>query len=368
VVCQLLDATTARDAEPLATRLIQHFRPLYRLSVVYVGEPGPQADALQEAGVPVHVVRGRAGRNWDVSHRLMRVFQRERVDLIHAHQSETLFPALIARSLYRRAAVLLTEHTRWYPDGVSARRVVVNRTFLEPRDRAVASSHAAREALILNDGLPPDQVDVVYHGVSLPPETWPGEDREASRREMGADPDALLILQPARLETGENHALAIQAFERVVRELPRARLVLAGEGPERGIVEAMVRQRKLGSHVVFASPRVDHDRLLAAADLLLVTGSRDAALWTLTRALAAGRPVVATRAGGVPEVVEDGTCGLIAAPGDYGALAEGIYRLGSCPVLRQEFGRRARERAAVLFAQANTTDLYAQIYDGMLPD
>jgi glycosyltransferase involved in cell wall biosynthesis len=366
-VCQLLPRATAPDAEPLAARLIGQFQARYRHSVVYLGEPGPLADTLREAGVAVHVVLGRAGRNWDVSLRLMKVFQRERVDLVHAHQSEAFLLALIARSVYRRAAVLLTEHGRRYPDGVSAKRVAVNQVFLEPRDRAVASSHSAREALILHDGLPPEQVDVAYHGVPLPLETWPGEDRDASRRELGVDSDALLVLQPARLETGENHALAIQAFERVVRALPRARLVLAGEGPERGIVEDMVRLRRLGSHVVFAGPRIDHDRLLAAADLLLVTGNRDAVLWTLTRALAAGRPVVATRAGSVPEVVEDGICGVIAAPGDYGALAEGILRLGSCPALRKEFGRRARERAAALFVQADSAALYARIYDGMLP-
>jgi L-malate glycosyltransferase len=365
-ICQIVEGSKAQETEPLATRLMQKFRSGYRFTMVYLGEPGLRADELREAGFPVHVITVRAGRSWECSRRLVRILERENVDLVHAHQSEAFFYSLLARSFVPRATILVTERRRRYPEGVAPKRVAVNRLFLEPRDRVVASCHSVREALILNDGLPPGQVEVIYDGVPLPPEMWSGEDREAFRRELGLSPDALLILQPAQFETRENHTLAIQAFEQVVRTLPGARLVFAGEGPEKRMIEGLVRQRGLESQVVFLGPRVDPNRLLGAADLLLVTGGCDGTLSKLTRALAAGRPVVATRSGGVPEVVEDRTCGLIAAPGDYGALAEAIHRLGSSPALREEFGRRARERVEALFSQAATADLYSNMYRDML--
>jgi L-malate glycosyltransferase len=364
-ICHLIEGSTAQATEPLAIQLMHHLRSGYRFSLVYLTESRVRPAELGEIGFPVHVIVARPGRTWESSRRLAQLLERKKIDLVHAHQSRALPCALIARVFYRRPTILLSEHLRRYPDCVSPKRVVVNRLFLEPRDRIVASSHSVRESLILNDGLPPTQVEVIYDGVHLPPRKWSEEDCSALRRDIGVHPDALLVLQSARFEIGQNHTLAIQAFEQVVRALPRAVLVLAGEGPDRRIVEETVRQRGLGAHVVFLEDRGDPDLLLASVDLLLVTASRDGTLADLTRALAAGKPVVATRVGGVAEVVEDRTCGLITAPGDYAGLAESIHRLGASPDLCQQFGRRARERAEALFSHATTRERYAKVYHDM---
>jgi glycosyltransferase involved in cell wall biosynthesis len=365
-ICQLLEGAAAAETGALAGGLVDQFRSSYDFSFVYLGEPGRQVDEFRRAGFPVQVIGRRPGRKWDCSRRLADALQRGRVDLIHAHQSSAFYHALIARSFYRSAPILFTEHRRRYPDHVSPKRVVVNRMFLESRDRIVATSLAVREALILNDGLPAERVEVVYHGVPRPLAADAATDGQAVRREIGVEPDALLILQPARFETSQNHTLALQALEQVLRNLPKTRLVLVGEGPEQGMLGEMTRRWGLEPYVLFLGPRTDHDRILAAADLVLLTGSSDGDLVTIVRALAAGVPVVATRAGGVAEVVEDRSCGLIASPGDYSALAENIHRLGTSLELRAQYGRRGRERAAALFSGAKTSLRYSELYGNML--
>jgi glycosyltransferase involved in cell wall biosynthesis len=219
--------------------------------------------------------------------------------------------------------------------------------------------------LLLNEGLPSEQVEVVYHGV-VPPPVLAGDERESVRQELGMAADALLILQIASFEPQQNHSLAIDTVQQVVRHLPRARLVLVGGGPEQGMIREMVRDRGLEAHVLFLGPRTDHARLLAASDLVLQTGDCGGDLSVLIQALAVERPVVAARVGSVPEVVEDRTCGLIACPGDYGALAQGIRRLGSSPALRKQFGSQGRLRVNQMFSEAKTSLRYSNMYSSML--
>jgi glycosyltransferase involved in cell wall biosynthesis len=273
---------------------------------------------------------------------------------------------MIARLFYRRPPVLFTEHERRHPATPSPRRVVVNRMLLEGRDRVVAASQAVRQALILNEGLPPEQVAVIYNGIVPPPVTGAAWDRRSVRREIGVAADALLVLLPARFDPCQNHALAIRTLEHVVRDHPEVRLALVGEGPDRGMIEELAGQRGLGSHVLFLEPRGELSRLLIASDVVLLTGLCEGVPPVLIQALAAGRPVVAPRVGGVSEIIEDRVCGLLACPGDYGGLADHILRLGASPELREQFGRQGRKRLETLSSGASTALLYSNLYRTML--
>jgi L-malate glycosyltransferase len=364
-ICHLLEGTTVADAEELSARLVHRFRSDYDFTLVTLGEPGPVVAELRREGHPVHVITQRPGLDWRCSQRLARVLRDRQVDLVHAHQSRALYFALIARLFYRNPPILLTEHVRRQPDNVSARRLVVSRMFLESRDRIVAASLSVRQALLLNEGIPSEQVEVIYHGV-VPPPTVADGDRESVRRELGVESDSFLILQIARFEPSQNHVLAIHTLEQVVRSLPGTRLALIGNGPEERMIRELVRQRRLESHVLFLGSRPDHSRLLVASDLVLQTGDHGGDLSVLIQALAMERPVVATRVGGVDEVVEDRTCGLIASQGDYGALGENILRLGASPALRKQFGSRGRQRVDQMFSEANTSHRYSTMYSRML--
>jgi len=157
-------------------------------------------------------------------------------------------------------------------------------------------------------------------------------------------------------------------MERIVRRRPDARLLLVGEGPERAAVEKAVADRHLAAHVALLGQRRDVTRLLPASDVLLLTSISEGIPLTVIEAMAAGRPVVATNVGGVEEVVEDGTTGLLAPSGDDATLAEHVLRLADDAALREQMGAAGRRRAGALFTESRMHGEYARLYGEMLQD
>jgi glycosyltransferase involved in cell wall biosynthesis len=286
--------------------------------------------------------------------------------LLHAHQYTPFFYALLARARCRRPPVLFTEHGRHSPDYPRRKRILANRLLLQRRDRVVGVGEAVRQALIANEGIPPERVAVIYNGIDLARCAAAREERRAVRREMEVADDELVILQVARLDYLKDHATAVRTLAEVAPRRPDARLVLVGEGPERGAVQEEVRRLALGGRVRLLGLRKDVPRLLAGADLLLLTSISEGIPLTLIEAMAAGLPVVSTRVGGVPEVVEDGRTGLLAPAGDAAALGRHVCELADNPRLRDELGRRGRERAEALFSERMMHDRYDQLFREML--
>jgi L-malate glycosyltransferase len=152
----------------------------------------------------------------------------------------------------------------------------------------------------------------------------------------------------------------------VVRQRPNARLVLVGEGPERAKIEELIRQGRLEANVRLLGLRKDIGRLLHAADVFLLTSISEGIPLTLIEAMAARLPVVATRVGGVGEIVEDGDTGLLAPSGDDAALAAHVLQLGADPEQRLRMGERGRQRARAMFSESRMHAHYLRLYEELL--
>jgi glycosyltransferase involved in cell wall biosynthesis len=158
----------------------------------------------------------------------------------------------------------------------------------------------------------------------------------------------------------------VRMMEGVVRQRPDARLVLVGEGPERPALEELVRQRRLAEHVRFLGLRRDIPRLLAAADLCLLTSVSEGIPLTLIEAMAAGLPVVASDVGGVGEVVADGDTGILAPSGSELYLCDAVLRLAGDADLRRQMSRSGCARAAALFSEEQMLGSYRRLYQEMV--
>jgi glycosyltransferase involved in cell wall biosynthesis len=354
----LLHTLHVGGAEVLAARLARRFAPSFRIVFACLDELGTLGEDLQRDGFPVHVLGRKPGLDWRCVIRLGKVLRQEGVDVIHAHQYTPFFYALLGRWFAGRPPILFTEHGRHFPDERRTKRVIANRILLSRRDRVVGVGEAVRQALIMNEGIPPHRVDVVYNGIDFERYRKNGADRLGIRREIGLACDDLVILQVARFDYLKDHATALQALKKVVESQPNARLVLAGDGPERGLIEKTIAELGLGDHVRLLGTRKDVARLLAAADIFLLTSISEGIPLTLIEGMAARLPIVATSVGGVPEVVEDGKTGLLAPAGDGDALAGHLLRLAVNPTLRQEMGERGSVRAQSLFSESQMVAQY----------
>lgn len=365
-ICQVLHSLHVGGAEVLAARLARQLGSSYRFVFACLDELGPLGQQLRGEGFAVHVLKRRAGLDWKCPWRLARFLRQERVDLVHAHQYTPFFYALAARRLYRRPPLLFTEHGRHHPDYPRRKRMLVNRLLLEARDRVIGVGQVVRKALVHNEGIPDHRVGVIYNGVNLAPFSNGRLDRLTVRREIGVGADDLVLLQVARLDYLKDHATALRTLGRLRRDRPNARLVLVGEGEERNAIQELIQKLDLSAHVRLLGLRSDVDRLLAAADVFLLTSISEGIPLTLIEAMAAGVPVASTNVGGVPEVIEDAQTGLLAPAGDDAALAGNVLRLMSNPQWRGEIVQRARQRAKQIFSEEQMHQAYRKLYQEML--
>lgn len=365
-VCQVLHNLQVGGAEVLASRLARQLRKSYRFIFVCLDKLGTLGEQLQAEGFSVVVLNRQPGLDWRSSWRLARLLRREKVGILHAHQYTPFFYALTARWLGRRIPVLFTEHGRHFPDYPRRKRILANRLLLSRRDRVAAVGESVRRAVIANEGIPAQRVEVIYNGIALDAFSKPANDREEARREMGAGPNDLIVIQVARLDYLKDHATAIRAVQRVAARRPDVKLVLIGEGPEREKIEAEVRQRQLDSHVRFLGLRTDVARLLPAADVFLLTSISEGIPLTVIEAMAANLPVVSTGVGGVGEIVVDGETGLLAPSGDDSALADHILNLAADAPRRQRMGQAGRQRANNLFSEEQMHASYRRLYEEVL--
>jgi len=272
---------------------------------------------------------------------LLTIIDRKQADVLHLHgYGATTFGRLAAAM--RHIPTILHEHanltdTPWF-------QKVADR-LLEPyTDIAMAVSKSTADFVIRSRQVPASKVKVVYLGVPLDEFSRPRSTDEiaAARHELGLAPDDLAIGSITRLHESKGNTFLVDAAARVVAARPRARFVLVGEGPLRADLEAQAARLGLGDRFVFAGFRRDAARTLSAFDVAVFPSLWEGTPLTAFEALAAGKPIVATDADGLVDILTDGHDASIVARGDAAALAETIEWIVDHPDERARLAAAAR--------------------------
>jgi glycosyltransferase involved in cell wall biosynthesis len=190
--------------------------------------------------------------------------------------------------------------------------------------------------------------------------------RSEWRAREGFADDHLLIGCVARLHAQKNHTLLLEAFAQGPARHDKARLVLVGEGPLRRELEDLAQRLRVAGQIHFLGIRADIPEVLAAMDIFALSSDYEGSPLSVVEAMAAGLPVVSTRAGGVPELLEDGREGLLVEPGDVNGLSAAMTFLADHAEARRAMGmagaRRARDRFDVSAMIQAYEDLYETLY------
>ena len=190
-------------------------------------------------------------------------------------------------------------------------------------------------------GLASDRLRLVYEGV---PDRPPSPGGREALAELGVPAGVPVVGNVAALTGHKDHATLLEAMALLRAQLPEARLVIAGEGELRGVLEARTRALGLERRVVFAGFRRDLDRLLPAFSVFCLSSRLEGLGTSLLDAMAFGLPVVATAAGGIPEAVEDGVTGRLVAARDPRALARALAEVLGDEARRAAWGSAGRRR------------------------
>jgi glycosyltransferase involved in cell wall biosynthesis len=217
--------------------------------------------------------------------------------------------------------------------------------------------------MIVADGVPSDRTVTVHEGVDVHHVlAAPAVDvHEVFWLPHGAP----VVGNVAALVPHKGQRHLIDAAQMVVREMPDVRFVILGEGELRGQLERLVREYQLEKHVLLPGFRADVLGCMKGFDLFAMSSVTEGLGTSLLDAMACSKAIVATRAGGVPEVVDEGRTGFLVAPRDHRAMADAIVRLLTEEPLRRRMGEagfaRVRERFTVEQMVAETAAIYARV-------
>jgi len=306
-----------------------------------VARPGEQlARRAALAGVPVIglTLRPWSPWSWLGLRRLLRAG-----DIVHAHASHAHAAASWALSA-SSIPLVATRRVDFPPKGLRKyRRCASN----------VAVSQAIAGILTVA-GVP--RVSVIPDGVD--PARFASADRRRGRAALGLGEGALAVLDVAALEEHKDHRTLLEAWGRLAAARPDAHLFLAGDGSLRRELEARAAQLP---RVRLLGFRDDLPDLLAAADVAVLTSCTEGLGSTLIDAMVTGLPVVATRAGGIPELVEDGVNGLLCPIRDAAAVATALATVLDDAALRQRFAAAGRI-SAQRFTAGRMVEAYRRLY------
>lgn len=310
---------------------------------------------------------GREGLDPTAVLRVWRLLRAHRIDLLHAHSED----AYLYGGLAARLAGIPAIGTFHRSTVSSYRASPSNRLVHRLLAHQVAVSEDRRQLMTRLTGAPSARVSVIPGAVDLARFRVVSEaEKRALRRRLEVPPAALMLLGLGHLGPIKGHDLTIHALAAVRGAFPAVRLYIGGTGAaaERQQLEGMIRDLDLAGSVVLLGQIQNPQDWLGACDLF-VQPSRDEAFGLVfAEAAACGRAVLATRIGGIPEIVVDGQTGLLVPPDTPDELAAALRRLLAGADSRERLGRHARQRAERHFSVETMGAAYACLMARVLED
>ena len=330
-------------------------------SSVVVGRDGLAGARLREAGVLIIAIGPMgAGALWT----LARVLRRERPDVVHLHGSRAgLLGALSARAAGIQPVIYTAHAFAFRREDYAVFRdvfVLAERATCALADQVICLTHGDLSAA-KGAGIEMRHATVIPNGIDLARFNVDGD-----RRALGIPEGAPVIGMVARLVPQKDPTTFLHAARLVADALPEARFLLIGDGPLRPAVEATVQKLALEGRCLVLGTRQDVPQLLAAMDVLWLTSRWEGLPFAALEAMAASRPVVASRLPGINEVVEDGLTGVLVPPGDAPEFARATIALLSDAPRRAAMGTRALRRVAEHFSIERMVNSTVRVYHAAL--
>ena len=318
-------------------------RSRFALSIISLQPDGPLAERYRAAGIPVHgfplaslYAPSTLRQGW----RLARWLRREQIDILHCHD---LYANIFGTPWGRIAGVRAVIASRRWVHPVRTRALeAANRVAYRIGDRVLVNSAAVADAVRTTDHIAAGRILIVPNFVDGAAfAEMPALARAALRAELGVPADAEVVGCIARLAPVKDHATLLRAVQLVAERRPALHLVLVGDGECRAALEQLATELAIRDRVHFAGFRPQEPNLNHLFDISVLASLSEGFPNTLVEAMAAGRPVVATNAGGNRDAVRQDT-GVLVPVGDEAAFAGALERLLTDRTLRQRMGTAAQ--------------------------
>ncbi len=323
----------------------------------HAGHPVPDLHvAAMRAGVASELLTCRGQLDFAVPRVIRRMTERLEVDIVHAHGYKADIYAYLAFRGNRRPALVSTCHT-WYDNDLAVGIYgAIDRRVLRHFDEVVAVS-AEVQTRLLRAGVSAEKVRLIRNGVSLPP---PAVD-EGPKTGAGVVED-LRVGLVGRLAPEKGVDIFLEAVSRLAPNYPKVEFVVAGDGPERAELAALLDKLNLHDHATLLGQQTDMPAFYRSLDVMVSASRQEGLPMALLEGMAHSLPIVATAVGEVPQVVVNGGTGFLVEPGSPEALARSIETLLHNEGLRERFGQAGRQRVLEVFSAQRMTADYVAVY------
>lgn len=320
------------------------------------------ANHAKSKGLPCTIFRMRRGVSVSGLGAVKRYLRSEGVTILHSHG----YKADIYNSLLRRMRVgrISTVHGWSKQDlGIKGRAYRwLDLSALRAMDKVIAVSQAV-ESDLCDQGIRANRTVVIPNG--LPVRETDRESRDEVRAKLGLPHDALSIGCVGRLAKVKGHAYLIEAIDRLKDDFPTIRLFIAGDGPLLPDLRTMIESKGLADRVKLLGFRDDIRALLASFDIFVLPSLSEGLPIALLEAMSLGVPVVASRVGGIPEVIVDDSQGVLVSPGNPSALANAIQMLFVDRARREALGIMGKRRVDSAFSSDAMANSYGGVYSSL---
>ncbi len=347
----------------------QRFEPA--VVSLYDARDGGLEGQMAKHGVRTFHLSKRRGFDWRMFPRVAGALRQFRPHILHTHNyvMRYTYPvALLHAALWRRVPVQVhTVHNVAHMEvdrvgralqRIAFRRGVVTVAIAREVAATIRQVYGIAEGALIPHGIPVrDYRRCVVHDDALGGE-W--------RKREGFGVDEILCLCVGRFAPQKDHATLVRAFAAGPARNPRARLLLAGDGPLLDGIKELIAALGLGAKVCVLGRRTDIPDMLSAVDLFVMASRWEGSPLAVMEAMSAGVPVVSTAVGGVPELVQEGVTGLLVPPGEPAMLAAAMCRLLDDPIARATMGRNGARRAEERFDVRVMVRAYEQLYERLL--
>jgi glycosyltransferase involved in cell wall biosynthesis len=324
-------------------------------------------EELREADVTFLGLRRSSRLNLRPWGALIAYIRRREVDVLHTHMVGSNIWGALIDSLVKVPVFVAHEHT-WSFQGQPHRKFIDRNLISRRADVFVAVSRADQRRMTEIERIPERKVRFIPNGIAPSPPPDPGHD---VRSELGIEPDQPVVGIVAVARAQKALDVLLRAAAQIRTAFPDVKVLLVGgaDNPEDSYVlglHALARELKLDSTVSFLGPRSDVPDLLRAFDVAVLSSDFEGSPLSVLEYMEAGRPVVSTRVGGLPDIVEDGVTGLLVKPRDPGALAAAVSNLLRNPERAAAMGRagqkRQRDEFSIEAMARRFEELYEELY------
>lgn len=343
----------------------------YRHAVVCLTDAGPFADRITREGVTIVSLERQPGHSFKLYWRLWSVLRKLRPSVVHTRNLAALeaqVPAVFVAGTRR----VHGEHGRDVFDlhGTNRKYNLLRRAIRPLVQQYIAVSRDLASWLETTVGASPDRVRQIYNGVAR--DVF--HPRRGERMDLAPagfmPPDARVIGTVGRLAEVKDQATLIRGFASAVRGKPewrqRLRLVVVGDGPLRPKLESCIREQGVEGMVWIAGDRDDVPDLLRMMDIFVLPSLGEGISNTILEAMASGLPLIATRVGGNPELVDEGINGQLVPPADADALTRAICVYAEDAALMRRHGQAGLAKVTECFGWDRCVESYLGVYDELL--